>query len=250
MSSPLLWPGPARSAIILAASLLAGCGGAPASVVGVATLTSGPITKARAKAYAHAVNLQPGDLPGFTSTGRETEAPKPGRYALEYGRCRSGVNPDRRIVKTSSPEFSAGTAFYGKDIHSIVEVWPTPALVALNNTSSHSSRGRVCLVRFIEAVHKQINQERKGRRQLGPFTVTITPNPLPGVSNSFLTKINETRLLRTGAIHAHIYRDIYGFITGPAEIELEAIGIGHPVPAPTEETALRLLLGRATANAI
>jgi hypothetical protein len=75
------------------------------------------------------------------------------------------------------------------------------------------------------------------------------PNPLPGVSHSFLTKIDETRLLRTGAIRAHIYRDIFGFITGAAEIELEAIGFGHPIPAPTEKNTLRLLYGRATANA-
>lgn len=51
-------------------------------------------------------------------------------------------------------------------------------------------------------------------------------------------------------IRAHIYRDIFGFISGPAEIELEAVGVGHPIPVPTEEKALLLLLGRATANTI
>jgi hypothetical protein len=100
------------------------------------------------------------------------------------------------------------------------------------------------------SVDKQIDRERKGRQQIGPLTITIAPNPLPGVNDSFLTKIDETRLLRTGAIRARIYRDIFGFITGPAEIELEAIGLGHPIPAPTEKEALRQLYGRATANAI
>lgn len=214
----------------------------------MAPRTSGPLTKAQAVMYAHAINLQPRDIPGFTSIGSETEAPAPGRYALEYSRCRGGVSSARRIANIQSTEFSAGSAFYGKLLKSTVEVWPTPALVALNNNRSHSARGRACLVRFLEAVHAQINQERKGRRQIGPFTITTVPNPLPGVSHSFLTTIKEAWLLRTGAVRAHIYRDIFGFITGPAELELEAVGVGHPVPALTEEKVLLLLLGRARAN--
>jgi hypothetical protein len=102
---------------------------------------------------------------------------------------------------------------------STVEVWPTPALVASNNNPSRKSRARACFVHFLNALHKRTNQERKGRLQIGPFTITTVPNPLPGVSHSFLTTINETRLLRTGAIRAHIYRDIFGFTTGPAEID-------------------------------
>jgi hypothetical protein len=250
MGSRLLWPGAARCAILLAAGLLAGCGGAGASVVGVNPPASGPVTKAQAVAYAHAVNLQAGDLPGFTSSGSESEARKPGRLALEEIRCSDGVSPARRIAQMESTGFSAGRAFYGKIMRSTVEVWPTPALVASNNSPSHKSRARACFVRFLKALHKRTNRERKGRMQIGPFTINTVPNPLPGVGHSFLTTINETRLLRTGAIRAHIYRDILGFTTGPAEIELEAIGFGHPVPASTEAQALQLLLARARANAI
>jgi hypothetical protein len=232
------------------AALLTGCGGTAPSVVGVTPPTSGPITKAQAVAYAHAVNLRAGDLPGFTIDESEMEAPKSGRYDLEDIRCRGGVNPARRIAKIDSTELSAGRALYGKVMRSIVEVWPTPVLVVSNHTTSHSPRGRACLVREIETVNKQIDRERKGRMQIGPFTITTVPNPLPGVSHSFLTTINETRLLRTGAIRAHVYRDIFGFVTGPAEVELEAIGYGHPVPTATEARALQLLVDRATAHAV
>ena len=251
MGRRLLRPAAARSTILLAAGLLGGCGGT-ASVTGVASPTSGPITKAQAVAYAHAVNLQPGDLPGFTSSGSETEAPKPGRLALEEIRCSGGVNPARRIAKIESTEFTAEIerAFYAKIIKSTVEVWPTTTLVSLNNSPSRRSRARACFVRFLEALHKRINRERKGRMPIGPFTITTVPNPLPGVSHSFLTTIDEARLLRTGAIRAHIYRDIFGFTTGPAEIELEAIGYGHPVPTSTEAQALQLLLDRATARSL
>jgi hypothetical protein len=221
-------------------------------VVGVTPPTSGPITKAQAVAYAHAVNLQPGDLPRFTSNGSETEAPKPGQLALEETRCSGEVNPTHRIAQIESTEFTAEIkrAFYGKIMKSTVEIWPTPALVAVNNNPSRKSRARVCFVRFLEALHKRTNQERKGRMQIGPFTITTVLNPLPGVSHSFLTTINETRLLRTGAIRAHIYRDIFWFTTGPAEIELEAIGFGHPVPTSTEAQALQILVSRATTHAI
>jgi hypothetical protein len=242
--------GAARCVILLAVGVFAGCGGTAASVGGVTSPTSGPTTKAQAAAYAHAINLKAGDLPGFTSTGSEAEAPEPGRYGLEDIGCRGGVNPTRRIAKVDSTEFSAGSAFSGKVIKSIVEIWPTPVLVAFNNTTSHSSRGRACFMHYLNAVHEQINREREGRMQIGPFRVTTVPNPLPGVSHSFLTTINETRLLRTGAIRAHIYRDVFEFISGAAEIELEAVGFGHPVPAPTEGKALQLLVGRARANNI
>ncbi len=249
MSNRLLGLGVVRSAVLLVAGLLAGCGGAASSVTGVPAPTSAPITRAQAVAYAHAVNLHPSEMPGFTSVANEAEAPEPGRYGLEAIRCSGGIDPARRIVQVHSAEFTAGTAFYGKVVKSAVEVWPTPALVVRNNIRSHSSRGRACLVRFLEAVHNRLNHGRKGRRQLGPFRVTMVPNPLPGVSHSFLTTINETLLLRTGAIRAHIYRDIFGFITGSAEIELEAVGFGHPIPTPTEAKALLILLHGASADA-
>jgi hypothetical protein len=219
-------------------------------VVGVTQPTTGTITKAQAISYAHAVNLQPGDLPGFTSSGSETEAPRPGRLALEEIRCSSSVSPAHRIAAIKSTEFSAGSAFYGKIIKSTVEVWPTLTWVALNNRPSRRSRARACFVRFLQALHKRTNQERKGQIQIGPFTITTVPNPLSGVTHSFLTTIDETRLLRTGAIRAHIYRDIFGFTTGVAEVELEAIGFGHPVPTSTEARALQLLVARSTAHAV
>jgi hypothetical protein len=250
MSRRLLQRGAVRSAILLAASgLLAGCGGTAAGVH-VTPAPPDPITEAQALAYAHAVNLQAGTLPEFTSNGSETDAPAPGRSALEYDHCRRGVNPALRIADISSAEFSSTNSSSGDVLKSNVEVWATPALVALNNTRSHSPRGRECLARLLDATHKRINQERKGQRRLGPFTVTMVHDPLPGVSHSFVTTLNETLLTRTGVPRAHIHRDIFCFITGPAEVELEAFGVGHRVPASIEQGALRLLLSRATANVI
>jgi hypothetical protein len=227
-------------------ALLAGCGGAAASGVNLGGTMQAPITNAQGLAYARSVNLKPGDISGFTSTGEEAAEPAPEHYSLEYADCRRGIDPARRIAKVSSTEFTGGSAV----IKSGVEVWPTPALADENSSTLDSYRGRACLTRYLQAIHQRINRARKGLRQLGPFTVKITPVSLPGVGHSFLTAINETLLTRRGAVRAHIYHNIFGFISGAAEIELESIGVGHPVPPATEAKALQLLLDRAKARTI
>ena len=73
--------------------------------------------------------------------------------------------------------------------------------------------------------------------------------PLPGVSRSFLRTIDET-LLRGGRVRLHIFHDVFTFISGPAEVELEATGFSRPVPSRTEERLMLLLLGRAKQNAL
>jgi hypothetical protein len=108
----------------------------------------------------------------------------------------------------------------------------------------------VCFVRFLKALHRHMNLERRGQMRIGPFTFKAVPSPLPGAANGLLTRIDETRLARGGAIRVHIFRDIFGFTSGPAEIELEAIGFSHPVAEPTEVRALHLLLARAAAHAV
>ncbi len=234
---------------LLMPGLLAGCGG---TVTAARTTPSASkaITKAQVLAYARAVNLQAGDIPGWTGSGSEIEAPKPGALALEEIRCSGAVNPDRRLGRIESRELSAGRAAFSEIIKSAVEVWPTPALVAANNNPNRRSRSRACFVRFLRAFHHRVNLERNGRMRIGPFTIATVPYTLPGATNSFLTTIGETRLLSTGAVRAHIYRDLFGFTIGPAEFELEAIGFSHPVPTSIEVQALQLMLNRATTHAV
>ena len=231
--------------MLLAPCVLAGCGGAGASGAG----TTHPTAASRAAAYAHAINLRAGDLQGYTVDGSETEAPEPGRYDLEYHRCLGGVSSVRRLAATSSPEFATGRGLNSVIVKSSVEVWPTAGIMASHSARSDSAHGRSCLVRFVEVINRKTNLERKGGMRLGPFTLTTMPNPLTGVTHSTLTRIDETRLRDSGATFLHVHRDLFGFDAGRAEIELEAIGIGHPVPGQTEKGALHTLLTRALANA-
>ncbi len=234
-----------RALVLGLAGLLCGCGGVATST---ARVVAPAVTGAQAVAYARAVNLRQRDLPGFSGSGGEAELPAPGPAALAHARCTGGVSPLHRVAKIASPEFSAGSGLHSDFVKSYVEVWPTPEIVTFNNARSKSARGRACLVRDIEAVNRKINRERGGML-IGPFTVRAMPDPLPGVTGAFHTRIDETRLHRGGAVFFHVYRDLFGFISGPAEVELEAAGFVHPVPAHTEQRALRTLLERATTNA-
>jgi hypothetical protein len=248
MIRELLRPVTAWCALVAAGSLLAGCGGSlGASAASGTPQTTAPITKAQGRAYAHAVNLGASDVPGMTVEAPEGEAPAPKRSAVEFARCYGGVSPARRIVKMHSPVFSAGHARQAQTLESTVEVWPTPAVAARNNATYLSSRGRACFARSLEALHNQANKQGPGQLQYGPLTVAIVPNPLPGVSHSFLRTIAYP-LIRGGQIRLYVYHDNFSFISGPAEVEMDATGFSKPVPTATEERLLLLLLSRAKAN--
>jgi len=49
-------------------------------------------------------------------------------------------------------------------------------------------------------------------------------------------------------VRARIYHDVFTFVWGAAEIELEATGFSRPVPSATETRLLMALLSRAKAN--
>jgi hypothetical protein len=237
-------------AVLAAGGVLAGCGATSgASTLSTTPLPGAAVTRARALAYADAVNLRAGDLPGMTVEGPAGEAPAPNRSAFAFARCYGGVRPDGRTVKVHSQEFAAGRAAQSQLVESRVEVWPTAALATRNNAAYLSPRGHDCFVRTLETSHRQFNSQHPERLQFGPLRVVTVANPLLGVSRSFLRTIDET-LLRGGRVRLHIFHDVFTFISGPAEVELEATGFSRPLPSRTEERLLLLLLGRAKQNAL
>ena len=210
---------------------------------------AGAPARSRALTFAQAVNLKSHDLPGFVGTGSETEPPAPGPIDLAQDRCTGVLSPSLRVAKVSSPEFSAGRGLHAEILKSTVEVWPTAADVVFNSVKSETRRGETCLVAALRAARRKINQERRGKMLIGRSTIATVPDPLPGVGRSFLLRIDETRLHRSGAVFFHVYRDVFGFVSGPSDVELEAVGFGHPVPTRIQQRALRSLVGRATRRA-
>ena len=233
-------------AFVLASGLLGGCGGGTGSSSPPASQSNAPITKARASTYARAVNLRTADVTGLESFGsQEREAPAPKRSAVEFARCFGGPSPTRTVIATESPQFGSPRAVPARRAQfeeSRVSVWPTPRLAARNDAAYESPRGRACFLRFLEASRKQLYGLRHG-----PPAIATVPISLPGVTQSFL-RTEALPLLRGGRVLTHIYHDVFTFVSGPAEVELESTGFSHPVPTATDERLLSRLLSRATEN--
>ncbi len=240
----------AATCLVLGAAgvLAAGCGGGSSASGDRGALgASATITKARAVAYAHAVNLRATDVPEMSPGSPERTAPTPKRSTFEFVRCYGGVSPGRVVLQMHSPEFSVGHGARSQLEESEVEVWPTSGLAAHNFAANHTARYRACFVRFREAENKNLNKGRAGKVLYGPLTVSALPAPLPGVAQSFGFRIAQS-LLRDGQLRLRIYHDVFGFLVGPAEVELQATGFSRPVPSATEKRLLSLLYSRANAN--
>jgi hypothetical protein len=52
-------------------------------------------------------------------------------------------------------------------------------------------------------------------------------------------------IVRGKQVRIPIYRDVFDLLAGPAEVNMSAIGIGHPPPKATERRLLSLLYTRA-----
>lgn len=245
---------PAVTMLVLAtcSALAVGCGANSATIsTNSGNLSaSTALTRASATAYAHAVNLRATDVPGMSagsSEGELPQTPSSRRSSSEFTHCFGGVSTNARLVKIHSPEFSAGHGAHAQLVESRIEVWPSAAIVAHNNAAYFSARGQRCFTRLLEATHRQLNKLRAGKLRYRPFRIATVGTPVPGASDGHLTAINEI-LTRKGHVGIHLYHDIFTFVVGPAEIELEAIGFSKPVPSATEERLLSLLVKRATAE--
>lgn len=241
---------PALTMLVLATCsvLAAGCGASSntTSTNSGAVSSSTQLTRTSASAYAHAVNLRATDVPGMSAGSPEGElphTPSSERSNAAFTRCFGGVSASARLVKIHSPEFSAGRAAQSQIVRSTVEVWPTATLVARNNAAYFSSRGQRCFLHYSQAARRQL-ERRDPKLKLGPLRIATVAAPLPGTSDGRLRTIDDAR---DGHVRIHIYHDIFTFIYGPAEIELEATGFSKPVSTATEERLLSLLLERAKA---
>ncbi len=235
------------------AVLVAGCGNSGSSTTNSATnATNASASRASASSYArgsafvHAVNLVQADVPGMRLVKPEGENKAPTRTGIEFAQCAGGVNPYRRIVDIHSPTF-AGSRLRER-VRSAVEVMPTVALADQNNRAARSARGRACLVRFLG---RALPEQGAGPVHHGPISVSSLPSLLPSAAGSFGLRLVTTVTVRPlggrpGQIS--LYLDEFGFISGPAEVNLTATGLSRPVPAEAERRLLGLLYSRAQAH--
>ena len=232
----------ARRIVLMALSILA------VTAVGVSIALPGssgaasPATKAEAVAFARAVNLLPGDLPG-------AEALQPPSYEVAQDE-KQGAASWSRALRCARPsmvihvplDHEASPLLYGGWIvASDVRVMPSEALAAAEVAAFQSRRGHRCFERLGDV---QITSENA---PLGHFPAAATFVPV-------------TRLLGAGAIAVHelvresfqgkhwfLHSDAVLFRVGAAEIAFSAVGRTQ-FPAATEERLLSLLHSRAEAR--
>lgn len=216
---------------------------------GLAALpTNGPVTKAEATAYAHAVNLGAADVPAMVSVSPEGENQE--RASNSEAVC--GVRGRRveNVVDIQSPQFKSGEGFKLTEVRSEVEVMPTAVAeskLAEEQAALGKPRVRTCLKRRFEhdlarSVHGR--STRGVRTLLGRTNISVLHPTIPH-SLGFRIVVHVTYVVHGSRIRVRIYADGFSFFVGPAEVSLSTISFSSPVP--TEQQLLSALYSRATA---
>ena len=226
--------------MLAASGVLVGCG-----TSGPGASTAIPPTKALAVVYAHAVNLQPGDLPGMTVTQSEQEVAPSETTPVQS--CAGIGNLAQPITKTDSAKFTGISGSQHEEIRSNVEVMPTTALAAQKNAAEQSARAISCAERLLLP---KLNALSGSRVHFGHVALARLPDPLPGVDGAIGLRISAPVLGVPTAIEPSqptFYIDAFAFLSGPAEVSMVATAFPNPVPAQTEKRLLDLLHSRSSA---
>jgi len=238
----------ASIAAAAACSAIVACGGGTTRSATVTPADAGQaITKAQANAYARAVNLQAGDLPGMRTTSPEGEKPD-ATHVGEVERCAGNLTASKVVLNAHSATFSGSSESEHEEIRSDVEVMPSAALAEQSNASDNSQRALACAKRLFP---RQLAGKNGSRIRYGSVTVSRLPYPLPGVPGGFGYRIAVAILGVPATIEPtqpYLYVDAFGFVSGPAEVALLATAFPRPVPQEVDKRLLSLLQSRAMAH--
>jgi hypothetical protein len=201
-----------------------------------------PLTRARALAFARAVNLTSQDVPGFSSAPRdERETPAERRLAVQLRRCAGATGSAGGLAEVRSPSFRVRRDVLDLDVSSEVSVAPSGALALRELTAIRSARVRTCFSRYLDSF---LHGLRPGGAELRPVSIATGTPPAPGASGSFAWRITAPFGVRGTTLS--LYVDILGFVLGPARVTLVSSGVVRPFPAVIQQRLFTLLLARAS----
>jgi hypothetical protein len=243
-----------------------GCGGSKSTSTSshhASSSAGADVTKTQATAYAHAVNLKPGDVPELTAAGAEREA-SPKKGAEEGARCSGAPSPSARVANIDSAKFRGSSAAPLETISSEVVVWPSSAIAERNAAAQTGPRGRACAQHLLERLALKTLTSRV---RLASSSISWLPAPLHGARGSYAAHVTmnvtaESPRTQTGAssavlesstaserkLQVPVYLDIQGFQSGPAQVTLTALGVKRPPSSSAEHRLLSLLYSRATTH--
>jgi hypothetical protein len=211
--------------------------------------SGGSGAKARAIAYAHAVNLRAEDVPGLVSISPEGEH-KEESSSLE---AKCGIHESHvHVVDIRSPKFKGGAGLQVAEVRSDVEVLRTAAeanaKVAVVEGAFRSPKVHACLQRVLaEALLRGISKARDKRVQITPGTTSLLPLH-PTVPHSFGIRvvIPLTVSAHSVVIPIRAYVDVVGLAVERATVALTTFALSRPFAE--EERLLSVLHERASAS--
>ena len=216
---------------------LAGCAS------GAAAPTPGaPPTQAQAVSFAHAVNLQPSDIPGILESAPEAENERNRPLDRELALCVGSAAPDNAVASVHSATFRYAPEGRFVQLQSRVEVQPDARVASLDYEAIVRRRGFNCLARYLPA---SIEKHDGSGYDYGALNITRLPTPLPGIPKSFGFRLT-TSITSPGIPQpVPLYADERGLVSGPAEIMLTAVAAPEPLANETEQRLMQLLSQRA-----
>jgi hypothetical protein len=199
------------------------------------------VSKQRALAFAHAVNLTSADVPGFTAAPKH-ESDSSGERRLEHEmlQCAGIAGSEKAIVEQSSKSFQLKHAILDFGVSSEVGVQRSAEQAKKGLAALRSAHVRSCFTRYLNQLFKS---EKFGGANVGPVTIQTGTPPAPGTSGGFGWRVTATFTVHS--IKVPIYLDFLGFVDGPAEITLLSSGLLRPFPATVQQRLFALLLARA-----
>lgn len=205
----------------------------------------GGSAKAQAQAFARAVNLRAGDVPGFRTAPHEDERSSSTEklHYKELQRCVGSGEDSHPLVEAASPSFQRKASIAQVSVSSSVTVHSSAALTKKELETVRSPHTRSCFSKFFRGIFS--GSAYKGTT-IGPVSLENGTPPAAGTSGSFGWRLRTS--LSVHSLRIPFDLDILGFFYGRSSVALMSFGVAVPFPAATEQQLFLLLLSRAKAH--
>jgi hypothetical protein len=212
--------------------------GAPAS--------GATITKPKALAFAHAVNLTAADVPGFTASVKKSgHTAQEKQFERGMLQCVGNLGTERKVAEVGSKEFELNHGIVDLSTSSEVTVAQTAASAARELAAYRSAHVRGCFARFLALILKG---QRAPGATVGAISIASGVPPAPGTTGGFGWRATATLDVR--GIKVQFYVDILGFVYGPSTVTLFSSGVLQPFPAAAQQRLYSTLVRRAKVHAL
>jgi hypothetical protein len=233
-------------------AFLAACGGAthaPPKVSAGPGLhpgkASGALTRSEAAAFARAVRLLPGDVPGFAPS-RERQHPETAAERRAGQALRACIGAPAQAHSAARPSSEQGSLNYTREdglglqtISSSVEVLPSSVAASLELEFVRKAHTRACMASFLTSLLARL---RLHGGSISPVTVQPFNPSAQGTAGAFGWHVGAT--ISIHGLKLALRFDLLGFAYRSAVVRLSDLGFPR-IPEAQEQRLFALLLARA-----